>query len=216
MTDGILRARFRRGFDTEVFLEPGVADSFEIDAWSIGHVFNSGHRIRVIISSSNYPRFEKNPNTGAPFMRDDPITLVATNIVHMSPSMLSRVEIPFSPLIPAQIAESRNIPNSISIETYPNPFNSAVTISFDYGSESAKPLSTIEIFDVNGRKVDDGTVGANCIRPFDGSTPTTREFTWRPDESLPSGVYLVRAHFDTRSPSGAEATVATKRVVYLK
>jgi predicted acyl esterase len=216
MTDGILRARFRRGFDTEVFLEPGVADSFEIDAWSIGHVFNSGHRIRVIISSSNYPRFEKNPNTGAPFMRDDPITLVATNIVHMSPSMLSRVEIPFSPLIPAQIAESRNIPNSISIETYPNPFNSAVTISFDYGSESVKPLSTIEIFDVNGRKVDDGTVGANCIRPFDGSTPTTREFTWRPDESLPSGVYLVRAHFDTRSPSGAEATVATKRVVYLK
>ena len=64
LTDGIIRARFREGFDHEVLLEPGKVAEVTIDLASIAHRFAAGHRIRLEISSSNYPRFMPNPNTG--------------------------------------------------------------------------------------------------------------------------------------------------------
>ena len=63
LTDGIIRARFREGFDHEVLLEPGKVAEVTIDLASIAHRFAAGHRIRLEISSSNYPRFMPNPNT---------------------------------------------------------------------------------------------------------------------------------------------------------
>ena len=66
LTDGIIRARFREGFDREVLLEPGKVAEVTIDLASIAHRFAAGHRIRLEVSSSNYPRFMPNPNTGAP------------------------------------------------------------------------------------------------------------------------------------------------------
>ena len=66
VTDGILRTRFRESFRAEKMLEPNVICPIEIDLWSTSLIFNKGHRIRVSISSSNYPRFAPNPNTGAP------------------------------------------------------------------------------------------------------------------------------------------------------
>jgi len=45
-------------------MKPANIDEFEIDLWSTSIIFNKGHRIRVAISSSNFPRFEVNPNTG--------------------------------------------------------------------------------------------------------------------------------------------------------
>lgn len=65
--DGIIRARKRESDRYEVFLEPGKIYKFEIDLWSTAYVFNKGHRIRLAISSSNYPRFDVNPNTGEKF-----------------------------------------------------------------------------------------------------------------------------------------------------
>jgi len=94
-----------------------------------------------------------------------------------------------------------SIPSSFSLSTYPNPFNSAVTISAPEGAE-------VEVFDVNGRKIVESPLaplnkgGAEC-NEVGGS------FTWTPDETVGSGVYLVRARFE-----GGET--ATKRVVYLK
>ncbi len=67
VTDGILRARFRNGFETEEFMEPSGWYRFEIDLWSTAIVFNVGHRIMLAIANSNYPRFEINPNTDDPF-----------------------------------------------------------------------------------------------------------------------------------------------------
>ncbi len=111
---------------------------------------------------------------------------------------------------PDNIRETDRTPSAVSISAFPNPFNSAVTIAIDCrGLINQTP--TVEIFDVNGRMVEDGTVGAYCIRPFDGSTrltPTTQEYIWSPHESLPSGVYLVRATF------GDE--YSAKPVVYIK
>ncbi len=121
-------------------------------------------------------------------------------------------------------------PQSFAISAYPNPFNSSVTISLDFGSESApwdfpsvkKPLSTIEIFDVNGRRVAQLPVGEGLKpsrsltgRQAGGSETTplrNGKFTWTPDESLGSGIYLIRA----TSPQQTTSAVCTKRVVYLR
>ena len=62
--DGIIRMLFTDGFTQTRPLEPGRIYPAEIDLWSTSWVFRKGHRIRVDISSSNYPRFEANPNTG--------------------------------------------------------------------------------------------------------------------------------------------------------
>jgi len=64
LLDGIQRARMRCGEDRECFLEPGVPALVEVDLWSTAIVFNTGHRIRVDVAGSNWPRFEVNPNDG--------------------------------------------------------------------------------------------------------------------------------------------------------
>ncbi len=64
VTDGIIRAKYRNSFTTAELLEPNKVYKIEIDLWSASIVFNKGHRIRVTISSSNFPRFTLNPNTG--------------------------------------------------------------------------------------------------------------------------------------------------------
>jgi hypothetical protein len=107
--------------------------------------------------------------------------------------------------------ETPERPDKMNISAHPNPFNSAVTIAIEGVGDGSPVPFDVEIFDVNGRMVEGGTVGAYCIRPFDGSTrltPTTQEYIWTPDKSIPSGVYLVRATF-------GDCEMA-RRVVYLK
>jgi putative CocE/NonD family hydrolase len=69
LTDGILRARYRRGPDPRL-LQPGVPEHFEIDLWATSNVFRAGHRVRLHITSSNFPRWDRNPNTGNVFGTD--------------------------------------------------------------------------------------------------------------------------------------------------
>jgi putative CocE/NonD family hydrolase len=69
LTDGIVRARYRDSRATPTLLTPGDVTRFTIDLWATSHVFLSGHRMRVEISSSNFPRFDRNLNTG-----EDPAT----------------------------------------------------------------------------------------------------------------------------------------------
>ncbi|MCP4641787.1 MAG: CocE/NonD family hydrolase [bacterium] len=76
--DGIIRARHRNTQATDELLTPGQAYEFTIDLWETCIAFNVGHRIRLAISSSNYPRFHANPNTGEPFNQET-TTVVATN-----------------------------------------------------------------------------------------------------------------------------------------
>jgi putative CocE/NonD family hydrolase len=68
LTDGIIRARYRhapRGGDPSL-IEPGKAYEYVIDLWSTSNLFKAGHRIRLDITSSNFPRWDRNPNTGQP------------------------------------------------------------------------------------------------------------------------------------------------------
>jgi len=64
LTDGIVRARYRRSAHTEALLTPGEPEEYAINLWATSNVFAAGHRLRVEISSSNFPRFDRNPNTG--------------------------------------------------------------------------------------------------------------------------------------------------------
>ena len=66
ITDGILRMRNRNGVDHWEFMQPGEIYEIEVDIWSTSYIWNLGHRIRVAVSSSNYPRFLANPNTRDP------------------------------------------------------------------------------------------------------------------------------------------------------
>lgn len=91
--DSAVRARFREGFDREVFMKKGEVYKFKIDLWSTSLIFNKGHRIAIHITSSNDPRFDPNPNTGKP-LRADEETRVATNTVHHDRAHPSRVLLP--------------------------------------------------------------------------------------------------------------------------
>jgi putative CocE/NonD family hydrolase len=67
LTDGIVRARYRKGRTTPELLMPNGATEFIIEVGATSNLFLAGHRIRLEVSSSNFPRFDRNPNTGAPF-----------------------------------------------------------------------------------------------------------------------------------------------------
>jgi predicted acyl esterase len=93
VTDGILRGRYRGGFETPQLLPPGAIGEFHLDLWSTALVFNAGHRIRVDISSSNSPRFEPNPNTGEVSGLAAP-KAAAANMVYHSKIHCSRLVLP--------------------------------------------------------------------------------------------------------------------------
>ncbi len=64
LADGILRARYRESGRFPKLLTPDEPTEFRIDLWATSHVFQAGHRIRLEVSSSNFPRFDRNLNTG--------------------------------------------------------------------------------------------------------------------------------------------------------
>lgn len=64
LTEGILRARYRDSFSEPSPLEPGQVYEFHLDLWATANLFDAGHRIRLEVSSSNFPRFDRNTNTG--------------------------------------------------------------------------------------------------------------------------------------------------------
>jgi putative CocE/NonD family hydrolase len=64
--DGILRARYRDSRQHPSLLTPNQVYRYEVDLWATSNLFRAGHRIRVTVTSSNFPRFDRNLNTGGP------------------------------------------------------------------------------------------------------------------------------------------------------
>jgi len=94
--DSIVRARYRNGPATAEMLEAGKPYEFTIEMYPTALVFRRGHRIRVDISSSNFPRFDVNPNTGEP-LNDNRNWRVAENSVYLDPAHPSRILLPVIP-----------------------------------------------------------------------------------------------------------------------
>ena len=82
LCDGIIRARYRESLETAALLEPGTIYAYEINLGDTSNVFLKGHRIRLEISSSNFPRFDRNPNTGHEFGADAEIQKASQQIHH--------------------------------------------------------------------------------------------------------------------------------------
>jgi uncharacterized protein len=96
LTDGILRCRYRRSWESPELLGPGEVAEITIEPMPTSNLFKKGHRIRLDISSSNFPRFDVNPNTGEPEGRSQRRQL-AVNQVHLSAGRPSRLLLPIVP-----------------------------------------------------------------------------------------------------------------------
>ena len=96
LQDGIIRARFRTSTSEPSLIEPGRVYEFVIDLWATSHLFKTSHRLRVEISSSNFPRFDRNQNTGAPIGQDDRLE-VARQTVHHREEYPSHIVLPIIP-----------------------------------------------------------------------------------------------------------------------
>ena len=91
--EAILRARYREGYDKEVFMEQNGVYKLTIDLHDTSNLFAAGHRIRLEVSSSNFPRFVRNLNTGGNNY-DENQWIVAENTVHHSEQYPSHLVLP--------------------------------------------------------------------------------------------------------------------------
>jgi predicted acyl esterase len=181
--DGILRARYHSSaplFDSEELLIPDSIYEFEVDLWSSAITFAEGHRIRVAVASSNYRRFESNPNTGAAFKRDDEETLIAENRIYSDADHPSYISLPLPVEEPSAITEDTKpvlAPYALKILDR--------TVSF---SISQSGYASLELFDACGRKV---------AALYEGSVASGTHAVALP--VLHSGVYFVRFEFGNSS-----------------
>ena len=93
ITDGILRCRYRNSWEQPELMTPGEVVAITIEPMPTSNLFRKGHRIRLDISSSNFPRFDVNPNTGAPEGSAGP-RQVAVNSLHLGGCHASRIVLP--------------------------------------------------------------------------------------------------------------------------
>jgi putative CocE/NonD family hydrolase len=96
LNDGILRMRYRKGKTTPELLRPDEPVEVTLDLGATSNLFRAGHRIRLEVSSSNFPRFDRNPNTGGVFGEDAELRRARQRVFHDSghPSFLTLPVVP--------------------------------------------------------------------------------------------------------------------------
>jgi hypothetical protein len=93
LDETIQRARYREGYDKEVFMEEGEVYEISVSPMSTSNYFAAGHRIRIEVSSSNFPRFTRNLNTGGNNY-DETEGIPARNTIHHSADHPSQIKLP--------------------------------------------------------------------------------------------------------------------------
>ncbi|HOY39217.1 MAG: CocE/NonD family hydrolase [Bacteroidales bacterium] len=143
LLDDIFRMRFLNGFSEQdvSFLQTGTIYEVEIEMSDIAICFQAGHYIRLDITGSNWPRFQRNKNTdAAPFAAGD--TLISNTRVYHQTNAASCIELPIS---------FQNIIKDIpanSIDVYPNPANNRIYLK----SSSNCIIRNVELYDIQGEK----------------------------------------------------------------
>jgi hypothetical protein len=84
VADGILRARYHVSLEKPELLQPGQQYEFTVDLLNTSNVFKKGHKILIEVSSSNFPQYDRNPNTGRTLFVDDEMLLAHQTIYHDS------------------------------------------------------------------------------------------------------------------------------------
>ncbi len=95
LSHGILRLRFRNSWEKAELMTPKEVYPIEVTVFPTSNMFARGHRIRLDVSSSNFPHFDVNPNTGHPAGVLGPEPIVATNSLHFGPQTPSCIILPF-------------------------------------------------------------------------------------------------------------------------
>jgi putative CocE/NonD family hydrolase len=96
LTEGIVRARFRESIENPTLSEPGRVYAYQIQVWETSNLFKVGHRIRLEISSSNFPRFDRNLNTGGALGLEATWRVAQQTVFH-TPEHPSHVVLPIIP-----------------------------------------------------------------------------------------------------------------------
>lgn len=158
IADAIKRLRFRSGYETEELATPGTIYPVEIKLRNLAMTFPKGHKLRIDITSSNFPRFDLNPNTGGALYQPGD-TLIAHNTLYFGGFVASYAEIPFAPT--AAVTEPGNWSG---IRVAPNPCGNQTMLYI--GSD--EDVSVIyDLYDLLGRSVFTGKAelraGANAV-----------------------------------------------------
>ncbi len=144
LAETIKRMRFRNGYteNDTCSMIPGQIYEIEIELKNMANTFLTGHKIRIALTSSNYPRFDNNLNNGQEmYVAGD--TLIATNIVYHNSNYSSYVEFPF-----VDYAQSDKIINTKNpvLSIYPNPCNDIL-----YLHTALSGVYKITIYDIYGK-----------------------------------------------------------------
>jgi predicted acyl esterase len=166
ITDAIKRLRFRDGYETEKPATPGEAYQINIPLRNLSLTIQRFHRLRIDITSSNYPRFNLNPNSGmALYKPSDTLSAINTVILNSGASLL---KVPITKQL-SVIEHS----DETTFSCYPNPAKQTLTVRVIQGADSG-----VELVDALGRVVAKSRLNENGAS-FDVS-------------GLPEGVYFVR------------------------
>lgn len=195
LTQGIRRLRFRDGFrpqDTALGV-PGEIYKVDVELQNLAITFKAGHRIRIIVTGSNYPHFDVNPNTAAP-LYDSPDSVVATNHVYLAPQYLSRV------ILPTQnttgVAGGETINQSATLQISPNPIHKQGIIRVRTQQQGRLNLA---LYDAAGKKA--LTIADRTIEAGEQNIP------FRIPNRLSSGTYFCRMYLNGAIVSGTQMVV---------
>jgi putative CocE/NonD family hydrolase len=114
LTEGIIRGRYRKSLEKQELLEPGRVYEFEIDLWITCNLFQRGHRVRLDVSSSSFPKYDRNPNTGHQFGIDTTLEVAHQKIFH-------NMEYPSYVLLPIISSNSNLRTDRAALENAPPP-----------------------------------------------------------------------------------------------
>ena len=140
ITDGIIMARHKKGFTSEEFLEPFKPFEVAIDLNYTAYTIAPGHKLGLVISSSNFPKHSVNPNTKEPVHQSTSISK-ANNTVYFGENFPSALVIPIAKNGYLNVHKNKEENHYVNI--YPNPCNDLVNIEFTLNDGSYIDLSII-------------------------------------------------------------------------
>ncbi len=182
--DGIRRMRFRDGTRSESLLVPGTPYTTTITLPDLAHTFLPGHRIRLVLTSSNWPRFDRNLNNGGE-MYTEGDTATVNNVLHVGGGHAASITFEVSSPVSANGAPFPEQQCGI-VSLYPQPYTASHG-RLNIGVVSASPNAALIITDALGRTVAELPVaglGSRQQLSWSGIDMRGRE--------LPSGVYVMR------------------------
>lgn len=166
--DGILRMRNRNGFDHWDFMESGEIYEVEVDLWSTSYIWNIGHKIRVAVSSSNYPRYLANPNTEDGINQNTDYNIAENTLyidtAHPSCILLPRYNDNYAPIKPSIIG--------------PNKGEQGIQYTFRFNSTDPEGEDIFYFIDW-GDGSDTGWLG-----PYSSGEEITLDHTWNTEQKF--------------------------------